>query len=132
MLHHRRAGGQSQHSTFLELNPTSDWVQRTMAYAAQHLGDDLSVDVLAEVAKLSPRQFTRIFRSETGDPPARASSACASKRRGSFWSKGGCPSGPSPVEMGFGDRERMRRAFARVVGVTARDLRRAAGPLAAI
>lgn len=132
VLHHRRAGGQSQHSTFLELNPTSDRVQRTLAYAAQHLGDDLSVDVLAEVAKLSPRQFTRIFHSETGQPPARAIERLRVEAARVLLEQGRLPIETIADEVGFGDRERMRRAFARVVGVTARDLRRAARPLAAI
>jgi transcriptional regulator GlxA family with amidase domain len=132
VLHHRRAGGQSQHSAVLELNPTSDRVQRALAYALRHLGDELSVDVLAEVANLSPRQFTRIFRSETGQPPARAVERLRIEAARVLLEQGRLPIETIAVEVGFGDRERMRRAFARVVGATARDLRRAASPLAAI
>ena len=130
VLHHRRTGGQSQHSTFLELNPTSDRVQKVLAYASQHLGDNLSVEVLAEVAKLSPRQFSRLFRSETGQPPARAVERLRVEAARVLLEQGRLPIETIAVEVGFGDRERMRGAFARVLGTTARDLRRTAGPLA--
>src|ERR1700674_2391617 len=67
----RRTGGQSQHSALLDIANRSDRVQRALAFARQHLGEPLSNDRLAAVACLSPRQFTRVFRSETGRSPAK-------------------------------------------------------------
>src|ERR1700761_1249938 len=72
VLHQRRGGGQSQFSTLLELNAKSDRVQMALTYAAENLASDLSVESLAEVARLSPRQFSRVFREETGQSPAKA------------------------------------------------------------
>jgi transcriptional regulator GlxA family with amidase domain len=72
VVYHRRAGGQSQHSTLLGLDATSDRVQSALAYAKENLGKRLSVDDLAAAAFLSPRQFNRLFRDETGQPPAKA------------------------------------------------------------
>jgi transcriptional regulator GlxA family with amidase domain len=69
---HRRAGGQSQFSTLLELEPKSDRIQRALDYAGRNLKKLLSVDKLAMAAALSPRQFSRAFRAETGQSPARA------------------------------------------------------------
>src|SRR4029077_17914531 len=72
VVYHRRAGGQSQYSTLLDLDATSDRVQTALAYAKEHLSAPLSVDALANVACLSPRQFSRLCREETGQSPAKA------------------------------------------------------------
>ncbi|MNY15578.1 HTH-type transcriptional regulator CdhR [compost metagenome] len=72
VMYHRRAGGQSQHSALLELEPKSDRIQTVLTYAREHLDQALSVEQLAEVARLSPRQFSRAFRAETGQSPAKA------------------------------------------------------------
>src|SRR5580698_6400894 len=69
VVFHRRAGGQSQHSALLELEPKSDRIQNALAYAKKNLHTDLSVEQLAEAAHLSPRQFSRAFRAETGQSP---------------------------------------------------------------
>jgi len=45
--------------------PKSDRIQTALAYARQHLGRPLSVEELAEVPHLSPRQFSRVFITET-------------------------------------------------------------------
>jgi transcriptional regulator GlxA family with amidase domain len=72
VVHHRRAGGQSQHSALLELDAKSDRVQDALVFARRNLNEPLSVERLAEAARLSPRQFSRVFRIETGQSPARA------------------------------------------------------------
>ena len=64
VVYHRRAGGQSQHSTLLGLDVTSDRVQTALAYAKENLGKRLSVDDLAAAAFLSSRQFSRVFSPE--------------------------------------------------------------------
>jgi transcriptional regulator GlxA family with amidase domain len=72
VVHHRRAGGQSQHSAMLELDAKSDRVQTALAFARKNLREPLTVEQLAEAARLSPRQFSRVFRAETGQSPAQA------------------------------------------------------------
>jgi transcriptional regulator GlxA family with amidase domain len=69
LLYHRRAGGQSQFSSPLELEPKSDRIQTVLNYARRNLAGRLSVDDLAEVAHLSPRQFSRAFQAETSQTP---------------------------------------------------------------
>jgi transcriptional regulator GlxA family with amidase domain len=54
------------------LSPKSDRIQNALSYAEKNLGSALSVDKLAEVASLSPRQFSRAFQAETGQTPAKA------------------------------------------------------------
>ena len=68
VIYHRRAGGQSQHSALLELEPKSDRIQNALVYAKKNLHAALSVEQLAEAAHLSPRQFSRAFRAETVTP----------------------------------------------------------------
>ena len=55
----------------LELDAKSDRVQMALAYARQNLGEPLTLGKLAEAACLSPRQFTRVFRAETGQSSAK-------------------------------------------------------------
>ncbi|MFG0221293.1 helix-turn-helix domain-containing protein, partial [Streptococcus suis] len=70
--YHRRPGGQSQFSALLELEPRSGRVRRALLYAKEHLRNPLTVEELAEAASVSPRQFSRLFREETGQSPAKA------------------------------------------------------------
>jgi len=72
VVYHRRSGGQSQFSTMLELEPRPGRIRDALAYARAHLGKRLSVEQLADVARISPRQFARQFTAETGETPARA------------------------------------------------------------
>jgi transcriptional regulator GlxA family with amidase domain len=102
VVHHRRAGGQSQHSAMLELDAKSDRVQTAIAFARKNLREPLTVEQLAEAARLSPRQFSRVFRAETGQSPAQAIENLVSKPRDSCWSKGVCRSERSPARQGSG------------------------------
>ena len=61
VVYHRRAGGQSQFSTLLELAPKSDRIRTALTYARENLHKPLAVPQLAEAACLSPRQFSRAF-----------------------------------------------------------------------
>jgi len=70
--YHRRAGGQSQFSSLLELEPKSDRIQTVLTYARRNFAGRLSMDDLAEVAHLSSRQFGRAFQAETGQTAAKA------------------------------------------------------------
>ena len=109
-MERRRAGGQAQHSALLDFDAPTDRIQSVLAYVRQHLRLPLTTEDLAAIACLSPRQFTRAFRAETGvaAPP------------------------PGAAAAGFANRERMRRAFLRVQGEVPRTIRRAAGPLAVV
>jgi len=79
VVYHRRAGGQSQFSALLELEPKSDRIQRALAYAKRNLDTPLTVGQLAEAAHLSPRQFSRAFHAEPANRRPRRSRICASR-----------------------------------------------------
>jgi transcriptional regulator GlxA family with amidase domain len=132
VVHHRRAGGQSQHSAMLQLDAKSDRVQTALAFAKQNLREPLSVKSLAEAAQLSPRQFTRVFRLETGESPAKAIENLRLEAARFMLEQGRLPIEDIARETGFGDRERMRRSFLRTFGLTPQALRNAAHPLATI
>lgn len=125
VIYHRRAGGQSQFSALLEIDPKSDRVQTALAYARQHLQEELSVEQLAEVAHLSPRQFSRLFRSETGQTPAKAIERLRIEAARLMLESGDHPIDIIARETGFGDPERMRRAFLRAFGQPPQMMRRA-------
>ncbi|EIK94415.1 AraC family transcriptional regulator [Pseudomonas sp. M47T1] len=112
----RRGSEQSQLSALLELDPKSDRVQLALAYARENLRDDLSVDALAAVARLSPRQFSRVFREETGRTPAKAIESLRVEAARAMMETSRHPVEVIARETGFGDRERLRQAFLRAFG----------------
>ena len=126
VLHQRRSGGQSQFSALLELDAKSDRVQMALTYAREHLGSDLSVEVLADAARLSSRQFSRVFREETGQPPAKAVERRRVEAARLMMETTRHPIEVIARETGFGDRERMRQAFPRAFGQPPQALRRLA------
>lgn len=125
VVYHRRAGGQSQHSALLELLPRTDRIQKALTYAKSHLQNDLSVDELAEAANLSPRQFGRVFREETGQTPARAVERLRTEAARLMIESRHLPIETVARDTGFGDPDRMRRAFLRAYGQPPQVIRRA-------
>jgi transcriptional regulator GlxA family with amidase domain len=126
VVFHRRSGGQSQYSALLKLEPKSDRIQRALVYAKNNLDAELSIEQLADAAHLSPRQFSRAFRAETGQSPARAVEKLRVEAARLMIEKGRHSIDVVARETGFGDRSRMRRAFLRVVGRPPRNVRRGA------
>lgn len=124
VMYHRRAGGQSQHSALLELEPKSDRIQTVLAYAREHLAEALSVEQLAEVARLSPRQFSRAFRAETGQSPAKAIENLRLEAARQLLERGRLTLDQIATESGFSDPRRMREAFLRGFGQPPQVIRR--------
>ena len=124
VVHHRRAGGQSQHSVLLQLGAKSDRIQRVLEYARNNLDSGLSVQELAGVAHLSPRQFSRAFTSETGQSPAKAIEHLRLEAARLMIEQSRHSVEEIAVETGFVDTERMRRAFLRAYGQPPQVLRR--------
>lgn len=124
VVYHRRAGGQSQHSALLELDAKSDRIQSALAYARLNLRAPLTVEALAEAAHLSPRQFSRAFRAETGQSPAKAVEHLRVEAARLMVEQSRHTMDQVAVETGFDDTERMRRAFVRAFGQPPQVLRR--------
>jgi len=67
-----RGGAESQVSRSLALQQgATSPVRDVIAWIESHLDADLSVDALAAVARMSPRNFSRAFSRDTGVSPAR-------------------------------------------------------------
>ncbi|QHI97486.1 helix-turn-helix domain-containing protein [Xylophilus rhododendri] len=124
VIYQRRGGGQSQFSTLLELDARSDRVQTALAYVKENLASDLSVEVLADAARLSPRQFSRVFKEETGQSPAKAVERLRVEAARLMMETSHHPLEVIARETGFGDRERMRQSFLRAFGQSPQAMHR--------
>ena len=126
VVYHRRAGGQSQFSALLELEPKSDRIQKALDFAKQNLRHALTVEDMANAANLSARQFSRAFRAETGQSPAKAVENLRVEAARVLMEQGRLSMDTIADETGFADRERMRRAFLRSFGQPPQAMRRQA------
>jgi transcriptional regulator GlxA family with amidase domain len=124
VVYHRRAGGQSQFSALLELEPKSDRIQSALAYAKRNLDQPLTVQQLADAAHLSPRQFSRAFHAETGQSPAKAVENLRVEAARLMMEQSRHPVDLIARQTGFADRDRMRRAFLRAFGQPPQVIRR--------
>jgi transcriptional regulator GlxA family with amidase domain len=67
----RRSEGQSQFSTSLAFQAKSRLPLREIpVFILENLGNEITIEILAERVAMSPRNFARIFRQEFGDTPA--------------------------------------------------------------
>jgi transcriptional regulator GlxA family with amidase domain len=123
VMSQRRLGGQKQHSALLDMTPKSDRIELVLAHVRQNLRNELSIEELASVANLSPRQFSRAFLAATGQSPAKAVERLRLEAARFMMEEGRHAVNVVARETGFADRERMRRAFLRTFGVPAQALR---------
>ena len=124
VVYRRRTGGQSQFSALLELEPKSDRIQSALAYAKRNLDKPLTVGQLAEAAHLSPRQFSRAFRAETGQSPAKAVENLRVEAARLMMEQSRHPIDVIARQTGLTDRDRLRRAFLRAFGQPPQVIRR--------
>lgn len=108
----------------MELEPKSDRIQKVLGFAKRNLRSTLLVEDLAHVASLSPRQFSRAFREETGQSPAKAVENLRVEAARLLMKRGRLSMDMIADETGFADRERMRRAFLRAFGQPPQAVRR--------
>jgi transcriptional regulator GlxA family with amidase domain len=83
----------------------------------------LSVEEPANAAGLSPRQFSRRFREETGQSPAKAVERLRLEAARALLEGGRLTIDVVAQDTGFTDRDRMRRAFVRLFGVSPQIVR---------
>jgi transcriptional regulator GlxA family with amidase domain len=126
VIYHRRAGGQSQFSSLLELKAPTGRFSALLSWAREHLDQPLTVTQLADQAGMSSRHFARAFIAETGATPSKAV-----ERLRIEVARARVQSSGEAIEVvarstGFRDPERMRRAFIRAFGQPPQSLRRAA------
>lgn len=124
VVYHHRPGGQSQFSALIDLRPGR--FDALLSWARQNLAQSLSVEQLAERAAMSPRNFARLFAQETGVTPAKAVERLRVEAARALLDSQPLQVEDVALETGFGDSERMRRAFIRAFGQPPQALRRSA------
>ena len=119
----RRTGGQSQYAfhlagQFAKGEALSQLIEKVVA--TPHL--DWSLDALADAAGMNARTLTRRFKRDTGETPAQfVEKVRVDHARGLL--SGNMPLKQVAVDSGFGDLQRLRRAFQRQFGVQLSDYR---------
>jgi transcriptional regulator GlxA family with amidase domain len=114
----RRPGGQSQFSAQIATPPAErDSLRDVQSYIAANVGADLSVPALAEHAAMSPRNFARAFRRETGMTPAAYVESVRVEQARIALEGSDAQIETIAGHCGFGTVETMRRAFHRRLGV---------------
>lgn len=125
VVYAKRPGGQAQHSALLEIEAPR--FAELNAWMRDHLSEDLSVDALARRAAMSPRTFARAYAADTGVTPAKAVERLRVDAARAALAQGGAIQ-ETARRTGFGDPERMRRAFIRLYGAPPAALRRTLRP----
>ncbi|HUI16524.1 MAG TPA: GlxA family transcriptional regulator [Alphaproteobacteria bacterium] len=121
----KRPGGQSQFSAQLAAQgAAAPAIVRLQEWALAHLADDLSVPALAARAAMSGRNFARVFLSETGATPGDFVENARLEAARRLLEESDHALERVAREAGFGNADRLRRAFLRRLGVTPLDYRR--------
>ena len=120
----KRPGGQSQFSALLQSQTSDDGsFARLHEWMAEHLGEDLRVEALAARAGMSPRNFARLYVRRLGTTPAKAVERLRLEAARRALEESGVSIARVAQVCGFGDEERMRRAFLRSLGVAPQHYR---------
>ena len=125
VLYHRRSGGQSQFSSLLELKTPNGRFGGLLSWARENLDAPLTVENLADRAGMSRGISPVPLPPRPGRRRQRRSSGCVSRPRANACSPRASDRAVAEAT-GFGDPERMRRAFIRAFGQPPQALRRAA------
>lgn len=121
----RRPGNQAQFSaTLAAQEPQHEALREVRRHVAENPAGDLSVAALAELAHMSPRNFARRFRLETGVTPARHVEGVRIESARRALEDGSAPVALVAAECGFATTETMRRSFLRALGVGPAEYRR--------
>jgi len=119
----KRPGGQAQFSAALSLQTAEDKFGALHEWINGHLGDDLSLSILADQAGMSERSFSRRYAEAAGQTPARAIERLRIDAARRLLSDSRLPVKRIAQRCGFGSEETMRRSFLRLLAVTPQDYR---------
>ena len=119
----KRSGGQSQFSAYLTSEASRPELKNLQTWIMLHLTDDLRVETLAERMCMSPRNFARFFLTETGMTPAKFVEMARIDAARHYLGSTQQSIEAVADKSGFGDQERMRRAFIRQLGVNPQTYR---------
>ncbi|MFI5889871.1 GlxA family transcriptional regulator [Actinoplanes sp. NPDC051513] len=113
-----RSGGQAQFSRVPIAFPGSGDLAGLLDWAADHLGENLTVGALAQRATMSTRTFIRRFTEATGATPAAWVREQRVRRAEQLLEKESATIAAVARHCGFGSPDTLRRQFRKVRGVT--------------
>ncbi|HEY7438118.1 MAG TPA: helix-turn-helix domain-containing protein, partial [Acidimicrobiia bacterium] len=115
----RRPGGQSQFSAQLRTGAVGDrTIADTQRWLADHLEEELTVELLAERSGMAPRTFARAFRRETGTTPAAYVESVRVEAARRLLEDTDLTVSTIAASVGMRHAETLHRAFRRRVGTT--------------
>ncbi|MCV0425474.1 MAG: DJ-1/PfpI family protein [Roseibium sp.] len=120
-----RPGGQSQFSAVLS-NQTKDTLGRfddLHTWIENNLSQRMTIETLASVVNMSPRNFSRVYKQKMGQSPSKAVEAIRVEAARRLLEDSKLPVKAVASKTGFGDEERMRRAMHRNMHVSPREYR---------
>jgi transcriptional regulator GlxA family with amidase domain len=119
----KRPGGQSQFSAYLTSEAHRPDLKDLQAWIMMNLTLDLRVETLAERLCMSPRNFARLFLTETGMTPAKFVEMARIDAARHYLCSTQLSIETVAGKSGFADTERMRRAFIRQLGINPQNYR---------
>jgi len=121
----RRPGGQAQYSTLLQLQTQdSPAFDELHLWLRENLSDpELTVERLAEQAKMSLRNFSRVYKDRTGRTPAKAIELFRLEAAKRLLENSSRNIEQIARVCGFADEERLRSTFQRHLSISPRDYR---------
>jgi transcriptional regulator GlxA family with amidase domain len=121
----RRPASQSQFSVHLSSSVVDDVkIRKALAHVADNPEKDLSVEALASMVQMSPRNFTRIFAREVGLTPGKFVEQSRLEAARARLEQSKLPISQVAKECGYRTTDGMRVAFDRNLGVGPREYRR--------
>ncbi|GAB2872029.1 GlxA family transcriptional regulator [Pseudoduganella ginsengisoli] len=120
----KRPGGQSQFSTHLAAQSTErDSIRDVQAWVLERLAEPVSIDSMAARAGMSTRNFSRLFKQDTGMTPAEFVESARIDMARRLLEDTANPLKRIAAHSGFGNPNGLRRAFQRRLGITPGDYR---------
>lgn len=115
----KRPGGQSQFSTHLLSQKTAQPTIRDIQnWILSHLEDNLSIAILADKARMSVRNFTRVFHQEAGVSTLEFVETARFERARQLLGDVALPVKTVAARSGFASDDHLRRVFQRRLGIT--------------
>ena len=128
----RRPGSQAQFSVALASQAAErKGLQELQVWIAENLAKNLSIDVLAQRAAMSPRNFVRVFARELGNTPARYVEQVRVEAARTQLASTGDSMDAIAGRCGFSSAELLRRCFLRHFKITPSQYRKRLHPPAA-
>lgn len=119
VMYLKRPGGQSQFSVHLRQQIADEHpLAAVLNWIVENYRKPITIEYLADLAAMSPRNFARVFVRETGVTPARYVEQCRLEQAIRMLEDTEDPVETLARECGFHSAEHLRRAALRNLGVT--------------